>query len=301
METLQDRLIKLRKLFHFTQEDLATKLNISDKVVSKWECGESTPQLEYITDLSKLYGVSTDYLIKGVASSEDNRIINRPPTGEEKADEFIQQCWNIVKSKKLEKFKDLLLPKKVFETQRQKFIGSFLRLEGGIFKCKDYYHWQNVVMPYLDLDKLLKLDNFDIYEKFKDYPSTYGELRYLAKQNNDTELLEKLPSNNLNDFYCDKPIKPYSYTAEQIQGLTDIRFYENMDTSNGTYKISCALEKLEPTNPNYWKIVEILINKGAKRSRVTGCDELRTYTEPDILFTQMLLHMAQEINNKEKK
>ena len=301
MENLPERLIKLRKLFHLTQEELATKLNVSDKVISKWECGESVPQLEFVSELSKVYGVSLDYLIKGVASSEDNKIINRPPTSEEKADMFIQQCWSVVKSKKLEKYKELLLPKKVLETQRQRFIGMFLRLEGGIFKCKEYKHWQDVAMPYVDIDNLLKLDNFDIYEKFKDYPSTYGELRYLAKQNNDTELLEKLTSTNSNDFYSNRPIQPYSYSAKQIQGLTDVRFYENMDTSNGTSGISCALEKLEPTNPNYWKIVEILINKGAQRHRVTGHDDLRIYTEPDILFTQMLLHMAQEINNKEKK
>ena len=53
----------LRKKNGFTQAELAEKLNYSDKAVSKWEKGESLPGVEVLYKLSKLYGVSLDYIV----------------------------------------------------------------------------------------------------------------------------------------------------------------------------------------------------------------------------------------------
>lgn len=48
-----------------TQLQLAERLNISDKAVSKWESGNGDPSLEMIAALSNLFDCTTDYLIKG--------------------------------------------------------------------------------------------------------------------------------------------------------------------------------------------------------------------------------------------
>lgn len=53
----------LRKKNGLTQLELAEKLNYSDKAVSKWEKGESLPGVEVLYKLSKLYGVSLDYIV----------------------------------------------------------------------------------------------------------------------------------------------------------------------------------------------------------------------------------------------
>lgn len=53
----------LRKRNRLTQLELAEKLNYSDKAVSKWEKGESLPGVEVLYKLSKLYGVSIDYIV----------------------------------------------------------------------------------------------------------------------------------------------------------------------------------------------------------------------------------------------
>lgn len=56
-------LSELRKRNRLTQLELAEKLNYSDKAVSKWEKGESLPGVEVLYKLSKLYGVSMDYIV----------------------------------------------------------------------------------------------------------------------------------------------------------------------------------------------------------------------------------------------
>lgn len=53
----------LRKKNKFTQASLAEKLNYSDKAISKWEKGESLPPIEVLYKISKLYGVSLDFIV----------------------------------------------------------------------------------------------------------------------------------------------------------------------------------------------------------------------------------------------
>ena len=52
-----------RKNHRLSQEDLASQLGISRQAVSRWETGETMPDCERIIQLSRLFGVSTDYLL----------------------------------------------------------------------------------------------------------------------------------------------------------------------------------------------------------------------------------------------
>ena len=61
--TVAKNLSDLRKQNKLTQLEVAEKLNYSDKAVSKWEQGESLPGIEVLYRLSRLYGVSLDYLV----------------------------------------------------------------------------------------------------------------------------------------------------------------------------------------------------------------------------------------------
>ncbi len=62
--TLAEKIMTLRKKQGWSQEDLADRLDISRQSVSKWESGASVPDLDKIVNLSVLFGVSTDYLLK---------------------------------------------------------------------------------------------------------------------------------------------------------------------------------------------------------------------------------------------
>lgn len=59
-----DKLISLRKKSGWSQEELAEKLDVSRQSVSKWEGGQSLPDISKIIALSQLFGVTTDYLLK---------------------------------------------------------------------------------------------------------------------------------------------------------------------------------------------------------------------------------------------
>ena len=59
-----DKLINLRKKSGWSQEDLAYKMDVSRQSVSKWESAQSIPDLKRIVQLSELFGVSIDYLLK---------------------------------------------------------------------------------------------------------------------------------------------------------------------------------------------------------------------------------------------
>ena len=60
--SFQENLIRARKARGMTQEELAAKLNVSRQAVSKWETGESLPDLYKLAALADELGVSTDEL-----------------------------------------------------------------------------------------------------------------------------------------------------------------------------------------------------------------------------------------------
>lgn len=59
-----DKMIELRKKNGWSQETLAEKLNVSRQTISKWEGAQSVPDFNRMIQLSELFGVSTDYLLK---------------------------------------------------------------------------------------------------------------------------------------------------------------------------------------------------------------------------------------------
>ena len=69
---------ELRVLNKMTQLELAEKLNYSDKAISKWERGESTPDISVLVEIANLFGVTVDALVKDknikVLASENKAI-----------------------------------------------------------------------------------------------------------------------------------------------------------------------------------------------------------------------------------
>lgn len=68
---LADKIIMLRKKNGWSQEELAEKMNVSRQAVSKWEGAQTIPDLEKILQLSTLFGVTTDYLLKDEIEDEE--------------------------------------------------------------------------------------------------------------------------------------------------------------------------------------------------------------------------------------
>ena len=60
---LAEKLFELRKEKGWSQEKLAEQINVSRQSISKWESGQVLPEIEKIIELSKIFQVTTDYLL----------------------------------------------------------------------------------------------------------------------------------------------------------------------------------------------------------------------------------------------
>lgn len=74
----KDNLTELRKMHGMTQEELAAKLEVSRQTVSKWEIGESLPDIEKSRTIAELFNVTLDDL---VCYDSGESLLPLPPKG----------------------------------------------------------------------------------------------------------------------------------------------------------------------------------------------------------------------------
>ena len=74
-----ENLMELRKLHNMSQEELAEKINVSRQTLSKYETGESLPDIEKCQAIANVFGVSVDDLIN--YKREEGLGLNVPPKG----------------------------------------------------------------------------------------------------------------------------------------------------------------------------------------------------------------------------
>lgn len=86
---LADKIIDLRKKAGWSQEELAEKLAVTRQSVSKWEGAQSIPDMDKVVQMSRLFGVTTDYLLKDeieiaepTVTEDDRRPLRRVTIGE---------------------------------------------------------------------------------------------------------------------------------------------------------------------------------------------------------------------------
>lgn len=69
----EEKLIYLRKKSLLSQEGLADKLNVTRQTVSKWELGQTKPDMDKLVEMSKLFNVSVDVLTNDNLSIEESK------------------------------------------------------------------------------------------------------------------------------------------------------------------------------------------------------------------------------------
>lgn len=79
---LSEKIMDLRKKSGWSQEELAERLGISRQSVSKWETGESVPDIDKIIRMSELWNVSTDYLLKEDESQQGDTSVPETETSQ---------------------------------------------------------------------------------------------------------------------------------------------------------------------------------------------------------------------------
>ena len=72
--SIADRILTLRKSKGMSQEQLAEAMGVSRQAVSKWESEQASPDPEKIIAMSEIFGVTTDYLLKGIEPEKEAEI-----------------------------------------------------------------------------------------------------------------------------------------------------------------------------------------------------------------------------------
>lgn len=65
-----EKLVMLRKQNNLSQEQLAEQLNVARQTVSKWELGETTPEMDKLIKMSEIFKISLDELMKEETQGE---------------------------------------------------------------------------------------------------------------------------------------------------------------------------------------------------------------------------------------
>lgn len=73
---IADRIQSLRKNKGISQEELADKVGVSRQAVSKWESEQSVPDLDRVIIMSEYFGVTTDYILKGIEPQKQSESKN---------------------------------------------------------------------------------------------------------------------------------------------------------------------------------------------------------------------------------
>ena len=79
-EIIAYNLAALRKERKFTQQELASRLNYSDKAVSRWEHAETLPDIETLCKICEIYGVKFEYLLQKEQPKKNNPNIIKKDT-----------------------------------------------------------------------------------------------------------------------------------------------------------------------------------------------------------------------------
>ena len=76
---LADKIVSLRKKAGWSQEELAEQLGVTRQSVSKWEGTQSVPDMDKVVQMSRLFGVTTDYLLKDEIEEQAAALVEESP------------------------------------------------------------------------------------------------------------------------------------------------------------------------------------------------------------------------------
>ena len=97
----------LRKANGMTQKELGEKLFVSDKTVSRWECGECPPELSLIPSIAEIFGITTDELLRGERNNPDREAVSEDVASKQKSKSDKQ--FKLMLDRNSRKYKNLTL------------------------------------------------------------------------------------------------------------------------------------------------------------------------------------------------
>ena len=192
-------ILKLRKEKNMTQQELADKLNVTDRAVSHWENGKSIPDVSLFKPICEIFDISVNELISGDKLSKEKLI--------KQSDENIINTINHSNREKNKSKKIIIILVIVI------IFLLFIALLS--YKSKypkiDLYHFSVYQSEFKKLEKKVNIENKNIYY----YGLNYA--LFCDKEDNCFQFSEALKHNqiSLNDFikYLDKQVEYDNYKA----------------------------------------------------------------------------------------
>lgn len=105
-QTMGNFIAALRRAAGMTQREMAERLNVSDKAVSRWERDESAPDLSLLPLIADLFGITIDELVRGKRNTDD--LHNEMSRGVEspRSDERVRRGIQTIAGRELAKFRN---------------------------------------------------------------------------------------------------------------------------------------------------------------------------------------------------
>ncbi|MGO5022574.1 helix-turn-helix domain-containing protein [Lawsonibacter sp. LCP25S3_G6] len=99
--TLGERIAQARKQAGLSQEQLGEKLGVSRQAISKWESGQTNPDVAYVAELCRLFGISSDWLLLGLENAQESAPVRCPncKTVVTGLDNFCPNCGHSLQEK----------------------------------------------------------------------------------------------------------------------------------------------------------------------------------------------------------
>ena len=282
-------LSQLRKEKGLTQLQLAEKLNVSDKAISRWETGKNYPDIEIFEDLSKILDVSISELLEGKKIEEGNL----STVSEEEIVNKIQNNKKSIENHKMKKInnfikKNIFIIVGVFIGSISILLVSLYVLIPGHFE-KQYEEEKSVETLYKLCDYVYTFHNSDLILKY--YPTLIFETDYeeYSWEYEKDNMLTKLLQTSLNDASYDVFVE-YLSKSYNIYSTTKFAEICIIDFINGYYEIYGDLK-------NTYNLYEVIIDTCPDVvGKFTFCQE---YTEFVNLYTDDT-EKFEEINNWKK-
>lgn len=163
VKTIGEQIAKLRRERNMTQAQLADKLYVTEKAVSKWECGNGIPSIENIGELAEVFEISIDELLGAGGRKEQEAMT-------------AEQIWQLQESNSplINSYEDIVvysshLSCAAINRLAEKFIDTITQFEEIIY-LMDYFtpellqkmclYHKDKIMPDTDLSPLSgQIDN----------------------------------------------------------------------------------------------------------------------------------------------
>ena len=208
-DNLNERIKSLRKKMGVTQLELAEKLHVTDKAVSKWETGEGNPEITILIELANIFNVSIDYLLTGKEKEPEIIVMSKIELCCKNDNVEMFETINVEAIKIKDETGKTIIDyiekydsKKVFMALVTKFSAS--KLLSSDFKIFDSSRVLKLFYKYDDLESLISLGVFDHNMSRDNYGDIISSTRYgvapirtIYNQKNLEEIVDGVSENSI--------------------------------------------------------------------------------------------------------